>query len=225
MGSCRSELNAVGITPLRESVQAMGDIVASGKANYWGFSNYYGWEIAEIIRLCDQTGTPHPVVAQPMYNLAMRMAENDYLPACEHFGVGVAPFSPLGRGVLTGKYRQGEAPPADSRAGRGDSSLLNRDFQKETFAAVDAIREHIANRGMTPTDFAVLWVLNNRIVSSVIAGPRTLEQWNAYIGVLQHSFTEEDEALVDSLVATGHPAAPGLNWSRHPPMGRKPFVG
>ena len=211
------------VTPLRESVQAMGDVVASGKANYWGFSNYYGWEIAEIIRLCDQTGAPYPVVAQPMYNLAMRMAENDYLPACEYFGIGVAPFSPLARGVLTGKYKEGEAPPADSRAGRGDANLLNRDFQKETFAAVEAIRQHAAKRGMTPTDFSVLWVLHNRIVSSVIAGPRTLEQWNAYMGALEHDFTPEDEELVDSLVARGHPAAPGLIWSRHPPMGRKPF--
>lgn len=209
-------------TPLGESVQAMGDIIASGKANYWGFSNYYGWEIGEIIRLCDQTGTPHPVVAQPMYNLAMRMAENDYLSACAHYGIGVAPFSPLGRGILTGKYKEGEAPPADSRAGRGDANLLKRDFQKETFHAVEVIREYAAKRGMTPTDFAVLWVLNNQIVSSVIAGPRTLEQWSAYLGALEHSFTAEDESLVNGLVAPGHPAAPGLIWSRHPPMGRKP---
>ena len=211
-------------TPLRESVEAMGNVIASGKANYWGFSNYYGWEIGEIIRLCDLTGTPYPVVAQPMYNYAMRQPENDYLPACEHYGIGVAPFSPLGRGVLTGKYKSDAPPPNDSRAARGDSNLLNRDFQKETFHAVDMVREHAAKRGMTPTDFAVLWVLNNRIVSSVIAGPRTLEHWNAYVGALEHEFTTEDEALVESLVARGHPAAPGLIWSRHPPKGRKPHT-
>lgn len=212
-------------TPLRESVEAMGNVIASGKANYWGFSNYYGWEIGEIVRLCDLTGTPYPVVSQPMYNYAMRQPENDYLPACEHYGIGVAPFSPLGRGVLTGKYKADGPPPNDSRAARGDSSLLNRDFQKETFHAVDMIREHAAKRGMTPTDFAILWVLNNRIVSSVIAGPRTVEQWNDYIGALSHEFTAEDEALVDGLVSRGHPAAPGLIWNRHPPMGRKPRKG
>jgi aryl-alcohol dehydrogenase-like predicted oxidoreductase len=211
-------------TPLGETIEAMGDIIASGKASYWGFSNHYGWEIGEMIRLCDQLGVPHPVVAQPMYNLVMRMPESDYLPACEHYGIGVAPFSPLARGVLTGKYRQGEAPPADSRAARGDSSILNRDFQSETFAAVEVIREHAARRGMTPVDFAIGWVLNNRIVSSVIAGPRTLAHWNAYVGALSHGFTAEDEALVDTLVRPGHPAAPGLVWSRHPPMGRKPLT-
>jgi aryl-alcohol dehydrogenase-like predicted oxidoreductase len=212
-------------TPLIESVEAMRDIIASGKASYWGFSNHYGWEIGELIRLCDQTGTPRPVIAQPMYNIVMRMAENDYLPACAHYGIGVAPFSPLARGALSGKYREGAEPPAGSRAARGDNSLLTRDFSTQVFHVVEAIREHVAKRGMTPVDFAVLWVLNNRTVSSVIAGPRTLEQWNAYLGALKHTFTAEDEKFVDGLVAKGHPATPGLIWSRHPPMGRRPVVG
>lgn len=207
-------------TPIGESVAAMGDIIASGKALYWGFSNHYGWEVAEIIRQCDQLGVPRPVVSQPMYNLAMRMPENDHLPACEYFGIGVAPFSPLARGVLTGKYDPKKTPPKGSRAARGDGSVLNRDMQEETFAVVEEIRAHAAKRGMTPADFAVLWVLNNRVVTSVIAGPRTLAQWNAYLGALKHNFTAEDEALVDSLVAAGHPASPGLIWNRHPPMGR-----
>ncbi len=211
-------------TPLIESVEAMRDIIASGRANYWGFSNHYGWEIGEIIRLCDQTGTPRPVIAQPMYNIAMRMAENDYLPACANYRIGVAPFSPLARGALTGKYRQGVPPPNDSRAARGDASILTRDFSPQVFELVEAIRAHTAKRGMTPADFAVLWVLNNRTVSSVIAGPRTLEQWNAYMGALKHSFTAEDEKFV-GLVGKGHPATPGLIWSRHPPLGRLPIVG
>ena len=212
-------------TPLGESVRAIGDVLASGKANYWGFSNHYGWEIAEMIRLCDQLGVAHPVAAQPMYNITWRLPENDYLPACAHFAIGVAPFSPLARGILTGTYQPDETPPEDSRAGRGDSSLLNRDFQKETFHAVEVIRQHTEKRGMTPTEFAVLWVLNSSTVSSVIAGPRTAEQLNEYVGALAHEFTAEDEALADSLVSTGHPAAPGLIWSRHPPMGRGARTG
>jgi aryl-alcohol dehydrogenase-like predicted oxidoreductase len=160
-----------------------------------------------------------------MYNYAMRQAENDYLPACEHYGIGVAPFSPLARGALTGKYKHDAPPPNDSRGARGDSSLLNRDLRDEAYHAVEAVREQAAKRGMTPIDFAMQWVLNNRTVSSVIAGPRTLEQWNDYVSALDHDFTAEDEALVDRLVASGHPAAAGLIWSRHPPMGRKPLKG
>jgi aryl-alcohol dehydrogenase-like predicted oxidoreductase len=207
-------------TPLGETISAMGDIIASGKVSYWGFSNHYGWEIGEMVRLCDQLGVPRPVVAQPMYNLAMRMPENDYLPACKNYGIGVATFSPLARGILTGKYRMNEELPADSRAARGDASLLNRDFQPETFKLVDAIREHATARGMSPIDFAILWVLNNKTVSSVIGGPRTLEHWAAYLGALEHTFTSDDEALIDGLVRAGHPASPGLIWDRHPPLGR-----
>jgi aryl-alcohol dehydrogenase-like predicted oxidoreductase len=175
--------------------------------------------VAEIIRQCDQLGVPRPVVSQSMYNLAMLMPENDHLPACEYFSIGVAPFSPLARGVLTGKHDPKKAPPKGSRAARGDGSVLNRDMRKETFAAVEKICKHAAKRGMTPADFAVLWVLNNRIVTSVIAGPRTLAQWKAYLCALKHTFTAEDEAFVDGIVATGHPASPGLIWNRHPPMG------
>jgi aryl-alcohol dehydrogenase-like predicted oxidoreductase len=211
-------------TPLIESIEAMRDIVASGKATYWGFSNHYGWEIGEIIRLCDKTGTPRPVVAQPLYNIVMRMAENDYMPACEHYGIGVAPYSPLARGALSGKYKEGAEPPAGSRGARGDNSLLTRDFSKQTFQVVEAIRSYVEKRGISLVDFAVMWVLNSGAVSSIVTGPRTLEQWNGYLGVLKHKFTVEDEKFVDSLVTPGHPATSGLILSRHPPLGRKPIV-
>lgn len=212
-------------TPLEESVGTMGDIIAAGKALHWGFSNHRGWQIGELIRLCDATGTPWPVICQPHYNLVMRQAENDVLPACEYYRIGVAPFSPLARGVLTGKYDPAKEPPSDSRAARGDNSILKRDFRKESFAAVEKIRDHAAKRGMTPTDFAIRWVLNNSNVTTVIAGPRTLEQWKDYLGALKHEFTAEDEALVDSLVAPGHASTPGFVDPRYPPTGRNPRAG
>jgi aryl-alcohol dehydrogenase-like predicted oxidoreductase len=212
-------------TPLVESIEAMRDIIASRKASYWGFSNHYAWEIGEIVRLCDKTGTPRPIVAQPLYNIVMRMIETDYLPACAHYGIGVVPFSPLARGALTGKYREGAPPPNDSRAARGDNSLLTRDFSPQVFQVVEQIKDYTAKRGMTPSEFATLWVLNNRTVSSVIAGPRTFEHWTGYLNALKHTFTAEDEAFVETLVAKGHPATPSLVWSRHPPLGRRPIVG
>ncbi len=71
-------------------------------------------------------------------------------------------------------------------------------------------------------DYAILWLLNNRIVTSVIAGPRTVGQLKAYLGALRHEFTAADEALMDSLVAAGHPSTPGFNDPRYPPRGREP---
>ncbi|MDP6427417.1 MAG: aldo/keto reductase [Rhodospirillales bacterium] len=209
-------------TPLEESIAAMGDIIASGKAHFWGFSNHLGWQVGEMARLCDQLGTPRPIISQPHYNLVMRAPENDLLPACEYYGIGVFPYSPLARGVLTGKYSPAGKPPANSRAGRGDASILNRDFRKETFQAVDKIRKRMAKRGMTPGDFAIRWVLNNALVTGVVTGPRTLAQWKGYLGALKHDFTAEDEAFADTLVAPGHASTPGFTWSRYAPRGRKP---
>ncbi len=212
-------------TPLRESIEAMRDIIASGKASYWGFSNYYGWEIGEIVRLCDETGCPRPVIAQPMYNIVMRQIENDYLPACAHYGIGVAPFSPLARGALTGKYRAEGQPPAGSRGARGDNSLLTRDLSPQVFQVIEALRAHCETRGISMVEFAIQWVLHNKTISTVIAGPRTLEHWQAYLGAMKQKLTAEDEKLVNGLVASGHPSTPGLIWSRHPPFGRKPVTG
>jgi aryl-alcohol dehydrogenase-like predicted oxidoreductase len=209
-------------TPLEESIVAIRDIIGSGKALHWGFSNHRPWQVGELVRLCDAVGSPRPIVCQPHYNMVMRMAENDLFPACEFYGIGVVPFSPLARGVLTGKYDPKKKPPRDSRAGRGDNSILKRDFRKETFSLVEKVRTHAAKRGMSPTDFAVNWVLNNSIVTSVIAGPRTLTQWKAYMSALEHDFTAADEALVDRLVSPGHPSTPGFVDPRYPPTGRQP---
>jgi aryl-alcohol dehydrogenase (NADP+) len=215
-------------TPMEESVQTIADIIASGKARYWGFSNHRGWQIGELVRLAEQVGAPRPVIAQPMYNLVMRQVENDYLPACEYYGIGVAPFSPLARGVLTGKYDPKDPKkkaPKNSRADRGDNSILNRDFRPETFAIVETLRKHCAKRGMSLVDFAIQWVLNCSTVTSVIAGPRTNAQWKSYLDALKHEFTAEDEALVNGLVAAGHPSTPGFNEPRYPPMGRRARAG
>jgi aryl-alcohol dehydrogenase-like predicted oxidoreductase len=84
------------------------------------------------------------------------------------------------------------------------------------------IRQHAESRGMSAAQFAVNWVLNNRLVSSAIVGPRTVGQMKEYVGSLDHAFSEEDEALVDSLVPTGHPSTPGYSDPAYPVEGRRP---
>ena len=210
----------IGEVPIEETVRAMGDLIAAGKIRYWGVSNLRGWRIAEAVRVCGELGVARPVVCQPYYNAMNRQPENDILPACHHYGIGVVPYSPLARGVLTGKYAKGAEPPAESRAGRKDKRMLETEFREESLAIAQKIKAHAERKGMTPGHFAFNWVLANPIVTSVIAGPRTLEQWNDYVAALGKPFDAEDEALVEGLVRPGHPSTPGYNDPNYPLTGR-----
>ena len=209
---------------LEETVVAMGDIIRAGKARHFGLSNFRGWRIAEIVRLCRALNVPQPVVCQPYYNAMNRQPEVEILPACRHYGIGVVPYSPLARGVLTGKYRPNEAPPEGTRAGRADKRMMETEFRKESLAIAQKIRAFAGKKGMSAGHFAINWVLNNAIVTSVIAGPRTLEQWQDYLKALEFKFEPRGEALVDSLVSIGHPSTPGYNDPQYPLSGRIPLV-
>jgi aryl-alcohol dehydrogenase-like predicted oxidoreductase len=165
------------------------------------------------------------VVLQPYYNIMNRQPEVEVLPAADYFGLGVAPYSPLARGVLTGKYRPGEEPGADSRAARQDKRMLQTEWREESLVIAQTLKAHAEAKGCTPGQFALAWVLNNRLVTSPITGPRTIEQMEDYLGALQVVFTAEDEALVDSLVPTGHPSTPGYNDPAYPIEGRRPRTG
>ncbi len=149
-----------------------------------------------------------------------RMPEVEVLPCCDHYGLGVVPYSPLARGVLTGKYPPGSEPPAESRAGRGDKRMLQTEFRQESLVLAQQIKAHAGKRGMTAGQFATLWVLNNRMIAGVIGGPRTLAQWQEYVGALKHKFTPDDEALIDTLVPIGHPSTPGYSDPQYPIEGR-----
>ena len=148
------------------------------------------------------------------------MPEVEILEACAHHGIGVVPYSPIARGVLAGKYTPGEAPPAGSRAARKDTRILQTEWREESLQIAQRLAAHCAAKGVALAHFATAWVLANRAVSSVIAGPRTLAQWTDYFGALDCAITAEDEALVDSLVAPGHPSTPGYNDPAYPLNGR-----
>ena len=205
---------------LEEPLRALDAMLNAGKIRYWGVSNFRGWRIAELMRLAGQLGMPGPVVCQPYYNLLNRMPEVEVLPACAHYGIGVTPYSPIARGVLTGKYLPGQAAEADTRAGRGDKRILDTEFRPESLAIAQTLKAYIERKvegnGINLAQFACAWVLANRAVSSVIAGPRTLAQWQDYLPALDYAVTPEDEALVDSLVKPGHPSTPGYTDPAYP---------
>lgn len=205
---------------LEEAVRALGDLISAGKIRSFGLSNFRGWRIAEVVHLCRQLNVPQPVVCQPYYNLLNRGPEVEILPACHSYGLGVVPYSPIARGVLTGKYAPGQAPAAGTRAGRGDARILATEFREESLQIAADLVEHAASRGVLPGHFATAWVLANPIVTSVIAGPRTLAQMEDYYAALDVTITAEDEALMDSWVTPGHPSTPGFNDPSYPFFGR-----
>ncbi len=205
---------------LEEPLRTLEAMLQAGKIRYWGVSNFRGWRIAEAVSIAAQLGMPAPVVCQPYYNLLNRMPEVEVLPACAHFGIGVTPYSPIARGVLTGKYAPGQAPAADTRAGRGDKRIADTEFRDESLQIAQKLQAHVANKGVSLAQFATAWVLANPRISSVIAGPRTLKQWQDYAPALDYVVTAEDEALVDSLVRPGHPSTPGYTDPAYPLNGR-----
>ena len=212
-------------TPFAETVHALGDLIRAGMIRYFGVSNFRGWRVAEICRLSDAAGIDRPLVSQPYYNALNRMPEVEHLAACAHCGLGVVPYSPLARGVLTGKYRPDAPAAADSRAGRQDKRMLETEWRPESLRIAQEIVAHAEKRGITAGQFALAWVLNNRLVTAAIAGPRTEAQWEDYVAALAYRFTAEDEALVDRLVPPGHPSSPGYTDPAYPIEGRVPRTG
>ncbi len=209
-------------TPLAETVRAFADLVREGKIRHFGLSNHRAWRVAEICRLCDAAGIDRPVISQPYYNALNRMPEVEHLPACAQLGLGVFPYSPLARGVLTGKYTPDIPPPAGTRAGRQDKRILETEWRSESLHIAQTLAAHAQARGITAGQFALAWVLNNRLVTGAVVGPRTEDQWEDYVGALSYRMTADDEALVDRLVTPGHPSTPGYNDPAYPLEGRVP---
>lgn len=209
-------------TPLEETLEAVGRLIQSGKIRYYGISNYYGWRISLLCATAAAMGLPLPVVCQPYYNPMTREAERDILPACDHFGLGVVPYSPLARGVLTAKYAPGEAPPKNTRAGVGDKRIMMTEWRPESLKLAQKVKKHAESKGMTAADWAVNWVIANPIISSVLAGPRTFQQWKGYLGALKYrdKWSDKDEAFWDKLVSPGHPSTAGYNDPQYPITGR-----
>ena len=185
-------------TPIDETLRALDDLVTQGKVRYLGNSNFAGWQIADA----DWTasGGTRFVSAQNQYSLLERKVEHEVLPACEHFGLGFLPFFPLGSGLLSGKYRRGEAPPEGTRlaawGSRGAAAQSDRNFDK-----VEKLEAWANARGHTILDLAFAWLLGHPVVSSVIAGATSPEQVQANAATAAWALTPEEVADVSDLVA------------------------
>ena len=208
--------------PIEEVLSTFARLIELGKIRYYGVSNFRGWRVARMVETARRMGVPQPIVCQPPYSAVTRLIETELIPSCNHYGVGVVAYSPLARGVLTGKYQPGAAPDATSRAGRGDRRMHQTEFRPESLNVANELKAYAQSRGLSPTQFAIAWALNNRCLSGVIGGPRTLEQWQDYVLSLNVNITAEDEALVDSLVPQGYASTHGFVDPQYPIQGRQP---
>jgi len=163
-------------TPIDETMATLDTFVRSGKVRYIGCSNYTGSQIVEAQWAAERLGGTRFVSLQPRYSLVARDIEGDVLPAAQRHGLGTMIYSPLGGGVLTGKYRRGEEPPEGSRLARWGSQRSERALSERNFQIIDALEIAAKELESTPTAVALAWVLSRRGVTSVIIGPRGLAQ-------------------------------------------------
>ena len=207
------------VTPLEETIGALGELLEAGTVRHWGFSNFRAWKIAEMIRIADSLGVARPVAAQPYYHMLNRVVEMDYLPACMHFGIGAVAYSPLARGVLTGKYRGGKVPEG-SRAARRESRIMETEFRAETIAAANRAADHATATGRDPVGLAIQWVLANEAVAGVLIGPKDLAQLEGYLGAAATPYAQDDETVLSALCAPGQTPVAGHSDPRYPYRGR-----
>ena len=186
-------------TPIEETVWAMSDIIASGKALYWGTSEWSAQEIRAAWEIAERHHLRKPIVEQPEYNLFNRdKVEKEYARLYEDIGLGLTTWSPLASGLLTGKYQGGI--PEDSRGSKVE--WLQEFLTDEgNLAKVDSFLAVAEDVGCSPTQLALAWTASNPNVSSVILGARRIDQLNENLGALEvvASLTDEHKARIDEI--------------------------
>lgn len=164
-------------TPFEETMRTLDDMVRSGKVRYIGASNYQAWQICRCNDLAERYGWERFVSVQPHYHMLERELERELVPYCRAFNIGILPYFPLAAGLLTGRYKLGAEPPAGSRAVTNDGArhYVNRYATPENFAIIDRLGDFARERGHTLVELAIVWLLGEPLVSSVIAGVSKVE--------------------------------------------------
>jgi aryl-alcohol dehydrogenase-like predicted oxidoreductase len=181
------------VTPIAETLAALDELVDEGKVRYVGSSNFSGWQVADADWTARDLRAERMISAQNHYSLLVRDIEADVLPACEHFGVGLLPFFPLANGLLTGKYRRGQAAPEGTR-------LAGRPIEEATYDTLERLSDFADERGHTLLELAFAGLLARPVVSSVIAGATRAEQVYANVDAGEWQLTAEDTAALSEVV-------------------------
>lgn len=213
------------LTPLEETLRFLDDAVSAGKIAYYGFSNYLGWQLTKAVQIAKFMGYAAPVTLQPHYNLIVRDIEFEVVPACQDAGMGLLPWSPLGGGWLTGKYKRDTAPTGATRLGenpnRGQESYGPRNESERVWRIIETVEAIAKAHGVSMAEVALRWVADRPAVTAVILGARTVKQLEENMKADAFKLSAEETAKLDTASAPvmgDYPYGAGGTKQRTRPM-------
>jgi aryl-alcohol dehydrogenase (NADP+) len=189
------------LTPMEETLRTLDQFIQAGKIRYYGLSNFTGWQLTKAVHLARALNVAEPVTLQPQYSLLAREIEWEIVPAVLDAGLGMLPWSPLGGGWLSGKYRRDQRPAGATRLGEDPNrgmEAYDRRGTERTWAVIDAVQKTAEERGVSMAEIALAWVTDRPGVSSTILGARTVEQLETNLRAADLHLTEAERAALDA---------------------------
>lgn len=197
------------LVPQEETLAALEELVRAGKIRWIGTSSFPAWMVMEAIGIAARFGSPALVSEQPPYNLLDRRIENELVPLCARYGIAILPWSPLAGGILAGRYASVDDVPDGSRAARRPRS---RDRLTDgALRVASALAALARDRGLTPSQMALLWARDQPGITAPIVGPRTMDQLDDALGVLDRTLDDEAREACDALVHPGNAVSDFFN--------------
>lgn len=205
--------------PIDETLQALDDLIRSGKVRYIGTSTFAAWQLMEAIMMAKKLGLNRFICEQPPYNLLDRRIERELLPMAQTYGIATIPWSPLAGGLLAGKYQRNTAPPEGSRYEKvKDNAHQQRRYTDQAFDVIEGLETLVKAKGCSLSQFALAWCMQQPGVTSPIIGPRTMEQLEDNLQAFEVKVSEEDQQKVDGLIPPGRMVSAfyEANFGPHP---------
>lgn len=189
--------------PIDETLRALDDLIQSGKVRYIGTSTFPSWRVLEALWVSKELGLNRFVTEQPPYHLLDRSIERELIPMAQTYGLAILPWSPLARGFLTGKYKRGEDIPGDTRLANDMQGPFKKrtgqHFSDRAYDLLDVIIQMAEEKDCTPSQIALAWCVSKVGVTSVIIGPRTMEQFIDNVGAIEVELTDGDHNKIDEV--------------------------
>jgi aryl-alcohol dehydrogenase-like predicted oxidoreductase len=194
--------------PIDETLRALDDLIRSGKIRYAGTSTFAAWQVMESLMVSRELGLNRFVCEQPPYNLLDRRIERELIPLARTYGLAIIPWSPLGGGLLTGRYSRDVRRPGDAKRYFQEDGYLDYILTEGFFDRIGPFCDLAQAKGCTPSQLALTWCLHQPGVTSPIIGPRTIEHLEDQLNAVKIVLTDDDRAALDKLFPPGGMISP-----------------